>query len=112
MSVSGWIGVDLDGTLAEYHCWKGIEHIGKPIDPMMARVRNWLRDGVTVKIVTARATVPECIPHFHAWLKQHGLPELEVTNAKDFAMIEVWDDRCVEVKMNTGIPVNPKRRKP
>lgn len=26
----GWIGVDLDGTLAEYHGWKGAEHIGQP----------------------------------------------------------------------------------
>src|SRR5262245_48902352 len=27
----GWIGVDLDGTLAEYHGWKGIEHIDRPV---------------------------------------------------------------------------------
>lgn len=26
-----WIGVDLDGTLAEYNNWISIEHIGKPI---------------------------------------------------------------------------------
>ena len=37
----GWIGVDLDGTLAEYHGWQGIEHIGEPIPKMMARVRRW-----------------------------------------------------------------------
>lgn len=26
---SGWIGVDLDGTLAGYDGWVGPEHIGK-----------------------------------------------------------------------------------
>ena len=26
--MKGWIGVDLDGTLAQYDHWRGIEHIG------------------------------------------------------------------------------------
>jgi hypothetical protein len=29
---------------------------------------------------------------------------LEVTCVKDFAMIELWDDRAVGVLMNTGQP--------
>jgi hypothetical protein len=33
MSTGGWIGVDLDGTLAHYDGWKGIDHIGEPIKP-------------------------------------------------------------------------------
>ena len=37
---SGWIGVDLDGTLAEYHGWKGSEHIGPPIPLMVERVKS------------------------------------------------------------------------
>jgi hypothetical protein len=35
-----WVGVDLDGTLAEYHGFKGPEHIGKPIPKMVARVKR------------------------------------------------------------------------
>ena len=35
-----WIGVDLDGTLAEYHDWIGIHHIGRPITPMIERVQR------------------------------------------------------------------------
>jgi len=35
-------------------------------------------------------------------LIDNGLPELEVTNVKDFAMIELWDDRCKQVIINTG----------
>lgn len=54
MSTSGWIGVDLDGTLAEYNGWQGIDHIGKPIPKMVNRVKKWLSEGVQVKIFTAR----------------------------------------------------------
>lgn len=48
-----WIGVALDGILAEYHGWVGIHHIGKPIKPMVDRVRAWILDGKRVKIFTA-----------------------------------------------------------
>lgn len=108
MVIRGWIGVDLDGTLAEYHGWRGAGHIGDPIPAMMARVRKWIAAGVTVKIFTARATLPEQIPPVQAWLEQHGLPPLEVTNVKDFGMVELWDDRCIQVRPNTGEPVAPE----
>lgn len=108
MAIKAWIGVDLDGTLAEYHGWRGADHIGKPIPAMMERVRKWLAEGVTVKIFTARATLPEQIPPVRAWLERHGLPALEVTNVKDFGMVELWDDRCVQVRPNTGEPVAPE----
>jgi len=98
----GWIGVDLDGTLAKYDGWKGPENIGEPVPDMMARVREWLAAGKDVKIFTARAWLPEQIPYVMAWLVKHGLPELEVVCVKDFGMIELWDDRCVTVEMNTG----------
>lgn len=38
-----WIGVDLDGTLAEYTSWQGIEHIGPPIELMANRIREWAK---------------------------------------------------------------------
>jgi len=98
-----WIGVDLDGTLAEYHGWIGIHHIGKPIMPMVERVRLWIREGKKVKIFTARASEgPAAIEFIHAWLEKQGLPNLEVTNVKDFGMTELWDDRCVSVATNMG----------
>jgi len=100
--MSGWIGVDLDGTLARYTGWKGAEEIGEPIPAMMDRVRNWRAHGKTVKIFTARACIPEQIPPIQAWLSKHDLDGLEITNVKDFGMIELWDDRCVTVEINTG----------
>lgn len=102
MGQSGWRGVDLDGTLAFYDGWKGIEHIGDPIPLMKMRVEQWLERGDTVKIMTARAGVPECIPIIQDWCEKHGLPRLEVTDKKDFAVIEIWDDRAVCVRANSG----------
>ncbi|MEI7638711.1 MAG: hypothetical protein WCJ37_15480 [Syntrophus sp. (in: bacteria)] len=98
-----WIGVDLDGTLAEYHGWIGIHHIGKAITPMVERVQRWIDEGKKVKIFTARASEgPAATEFIHAWLDKQGLPKLEVTNVKDFGMTELWDDRCVSIATNTG----------
>lgn len=102
----GWIGVDLDGTLAEYHSWKNDGEIGKPITLMVNRVKNWLKQGLMVKIFTARISVDagkeETIKQIKAWCKQHIGQELEVTNVKDFTMMELWDDRARQVEKNTG----------
>lgn len=102
-----WIGVDLDGTLAFYDGWKGPDHIGEPIPKMMARVLGWLDKGRTVKILTARVAPgkgdeQQCRDVIMAWLDKHGLGSLEVTHAKDHKMIELWDDRVVQVIPNTG----------
>jgi hypothetical protein len=97
-----WIGVDLDGTLATFHRWRGLGYIGKPIPVMMTRVRGWVEAGYEVKIVTARASIEEGISPVKAWLAKHGLPDLEVVSGKDFDMIELWDDRAIQVLPNSG----------
>ncbi len=102
MSVSGWIGVDLDGTLAHYDGWRGMEHIGEPIQPMLDRVKLWLSKDNQVKIFTARACFAESIPFIEDWCEKHIGKKLQVTNVKDLACIELWDDRAVSVKINTG----------
>lgn len=115
-----WIGVDLDGTLAHYSTWdKQGQNIGEPVAEMMKRVREWINDGKTVKIFTARASEPENIRRVEAWLIENDLGGLEITNIKDFDMSELWDDRAVRVERNTGrilqgIPVRiwkPTRRR-
>jgi hypothetical protein len=97
-----WIGVDLDGTLAKHTEWKGSKHIGEPIPLMVARVRRWLNDGKNVKIFTARADDEVSVNAIKAWLKEHDLPDLEITNLKDRHMTKMWDDRAVAVEKNTG----------
>lgn len=120
----GWIGVDLDGTLAEWG--PGTSNpgnfmiIGDPIPLMVDRVRAWLADGRDVRIFTARvgpATVAECQVYdfltwedciayqrllIEAWCVQHLGQVLPITATKDFHMFELWDDRCQQVEPNTG----------
>lgn len=130
MSSKGWIGVDLDGTLAEYNGWKGAGHIGAPIKPMVERVKRWLAEGRDVRIFTARVYAPdyfeptdenaeryrEMMDRRHDAKKakiaidrfclEHFGRELEVTCTKDYGMLEVWDDRAVQVIPNSGIRVD------
>ncbi len=96
----GWIGVDLDGTLAHFDRSNG--GIGEPLRPMLSRVTDWLAQGVEVRIFTARASDPGQIPIVAAWLEKQGLSGLRITNVKDFDMIALWDDRAVRVQHNTG----------
>jgi len=104
MSDQGWIGVDLDGTLAYYDKWRGISHIGAPIPMMLRRVKQWLYDGKEVRIFTARVSAGDqnALEAIQQWLKEVGLPPLVITCMKDFNMTELWDDRAVQVEMNTG----------
>ncbi len=99
----GKIGVDLDGTLAHYDEWKGFDHIGKPIPKMMNRVKRWIKQGKKVVIFTARAdNGKKAIDPIKQWLKDNGLPDLEVTNIKTPDIQQFWDDRAIHVKANTG----------
>ena len=98
-----WIGVDLDGTLAKHNPSIGTYEIGEIVEPMKQRVLEWLAEGICdVKIFTARAGDVAQKVVIHQWLRNNGLPELEVTNAKDFHMVELYDDRAVQVLFNTG----------
>lgn len=100
--MNAWIGVDLDGTLAHYGNWKGKEFIGEPIPAMVERVKRWLASGKEVKIFTARAQEPGAIPYINEWQEKHLGVVLEVTNVKDYGCIEIWDDRAIQVIVNTG----------
>lgn len=105
--MNGWIGVDLDGTLAHYSGWKDGQ-IGEPIPAMLNRVKGWLASGLEVRIFTARvgwadaAVVAEQTELIENWCEKHLGQKLKVTATKDFEMIELWDDRAVSVQMNTG----------
>lgn len=97
----GWIGVDLDGTLAKYGGMHGPD-IGEPIMPMVNRVLDWLNAGQEVRIFTARACEPSFIPPIKEWCVKHLGREIPVTNQKDFSMISLYDDRAIQVEFNTG----------
>jgi hypothetical protein len=101
--MSGWIGVDLDSTLAYYEFGMASRLlIGNPIPLMLARVKEWLSEGMTVKLFTARACDPDQIEPIREWLNKHGLEQMEITNVKDYSCIEIWDDRAIQIIANTG----------
>lgn len=103
-----WIGVDLDGTLAHYDGWKGVDHIGEPVPAMLERVKRWLANGTNVRICTARVSPRDSQELLRShrviqeWCMKHLGQAIPVTNAKDFDMCELWDDRCIQVEKNTG----------
>lgn len=115
--MSGWIGVDLDGTLAVYRGWNGGE-IGEPVPAMIARVKEWLADGQEVRVFTARVAASGLVNGqgvaddngfaesqrqlIGDWCEQHLGQRLKVTATKDLGMVELWDDRAVTVEENTG----------
>lgn len=103
----GWIGVDLDGTLAFYDGWKGAAHIGDPIPKMLKRLQQWFTEGREVRIMTARVSPNkpdhyECLYAIQHWCMKHLGRLLPVTHEKDQYMVELWDDRVVQVIPNTG----------
>jgi len=105
-----WVGFDLDGTLAFYDYWRGASHIGKIIPRakllLIEEIRNGRIYNYTVKIFTARSTIPEHKQYVEQWLKDNGLPDLEVTNIKDYGMRKLYDDRAIQVIKNTGEIIN------
>lgn len=102
--------MDLDGTLALYGEWQGFAHIGEPVPLMAARVAVWLDAGHDVRIFTARVG-PGKTPEdtraskdaIDAWTLKHFGQTLPVTATKDFNMVQLWDDRAVQVISNTGL---------
>lgn len=110
MSSSGWIGVDLDGTLAFHDINRGPTHIGKPIPGMVKRVKQWVELGIEVRIFTARVGPGPWMDHhsdvvirtIQDWTREVIGVVLPVTATKDFGMIELWDDRAIQVLTNTG----------
>lgn len=107
-----WIGVDLDRTLAHYSQREGPNHIGEPIPKMLERVKQWLAQDICVRIVTARVysngtvernfEAQEARLAIERWCYAHLGEILPITCTKDFDMLELWDDRCVQVIPNTG----------
>lgn len=102
-SNKGWIGVDLDATLAYYTKWKGYYYIGKPVPSMIRKVKEALNNGENIKIFTARAGGgSRAVKFIQKWCLKHIGVELPVTNVKDQHCSEIWDDRAKQVKKNKG----------
>ena len=72
----GWYGFDLDGTLAKYDGWRGIDHIGEPVKPMVDLIKRMHGEGKVVKVMTDRVAPkekPEVKPN--PYLENHWVIE-------------------------------------
>lgn len=95
----GWLGVDLDGTLAKsYDGEFSPDNIGDPNPPVLRKVKRWLSDGRDVRVFTARAADAKNIPAVEAWCEKHLGRKLPVTNEKDPSCRAILDDRARMVK--------------
>lgn len=123
----GWIGFDLDGTLAYHDPDSGFKkEVGPPVGAdndgisLLDRVRVLISQGREVKIFTARiwplGTLEELNPKNSARVREaseqlrlirkfclQNLGQiLEVTCIKDPTMYKIVDDRAVTVERNTS----------
>lgn len=104
--VEKWIGVDLDGTLADTRTAPIAKYmIPSPVPAMVDRVKVWLKYGITVKVFTARmSSSPELWQlRIGNWTEQFIGTRLEATCCKDYGCIAIWDDIAIGVYPNTGI---------
>ena len=111
----GWIGVDFDGTLAVSVTKQWDGPLGPPIPLMVTRVKEWLAQEIEVRIFTARVSprhkdgslqditalllIKERIAD---WCEEHVGQRLECTCEKDHNIIQLWDDKAVQVVRDTG----------
>lgn len=105
----GWIGFDLDGTLAIHERGdRRMGYVGPPIKKAIKRVRKYLARGWDVKIVTARVgtATPEEIKKIEEWCLIHIGQVLPIVGNKDGSMVALFDDRAVGVESNTGELLN------
>jgi hydroxymethylpyrimidine pyrophosphatase-like HAD family hydrolase len=110
------IAVDFDGTLATYDGWKGVDHLGEPVEEMIQRVQAELDAGSAVTIFTARVnpnggSFQEALDATKSyvliaqWCVQHIGQLLPITHLKSQVWDEMWDDRAIQIVKNQGIPV-------
>jgi hypothetical protein len=104
----GWIGVDLDGTLAKSMQTQTYE-IGVPVRPMVQRVKTWLAHGEDLRIFTARVNpnhpkidIAHARSAIESWCELHLGQILPVTYEKDWDMLLLFDDRARQVERDTG----------
>ncbi len=119
----GWIGVDLDGTLAVVCDGMAATEIGAPVAPMVALVKQWIAAGEEVRIFTARvdggkeadlagynngheyADVERIREAIQDWSELHIGHRLAVTNEKTCATKAIFDDKAFNVLKNLGLIV-------
>lgn len=97
------IAVDLDGTLAHYEEFDP-RYIGDPVPEMLARVKQWLKDGFRIVIFTARVAdgKEETLSLIQNWIVEHIGEPLDITCRKTPDLEFLVDDKAIPIVKNTG----------
>lgn len=108
----GWVGFDLDGTVAQYTEFKGWQHIGDPVPGMINFIKKLRASGIQCKIFTARCsaesraidglTFEQVEKVIQDWTEKYIGERLPVTSEKGCSMICFFDDSAVQINKNTG----------
>ena len=108
----GWVGFDLDGTIAQYTGYKGWQHIGEPIPSMINFIKKLRSMGIPCKILTSRAaaesravdglTFEQVEQVVQDWTEKYIGERLPVVSEKGCSMIVLFDDSVVQINKNTG----------
>lgn len=105
----GWVGIDLDGTLAAWgKSWDGWS-IHEPIAKMVEKIHWLVENEIPWKIFTARVGHGDNSWNqgqrqlIQYWCQEHLGCVPEVTATKDHYMVVLWDDRAWNVVMDTGV---------
>ena len=101
--------VDFDGTMAHYDSWEQQgNNVGKPIKPMIEKIKGWLKKKYKISVFTARLThgaveSEKQIGLIQQFLRENGLPDtLPITCMKMHYMTHQICDRAFHVVKNTG----------
>lgn len=97
----GYVAFDFDKTIAVRNSGDSIFKAGAPIRAMVDLMKKYLSEGRKVKVLTARKGELQQRPVVK-FLKDNGFPPLEVINCKDSNLDILYDDKCIQVELNTG----------
>src|ERR1039458_4205115 len=98
-AAAGWVGFDFDGTLAEEVKPFNPAKTGKPIPKMLDLLKEYLRQGATVKIFSARVgAAPVGREAIDKWCMKYVGRKLPITDKKDHLMTKLYDDKAVNPK--------------
>lgn len=97
MSTGPTLGIDLDGTIAQYSGWIDEETIGDPIPGARAFLEALKAKGYSLQVFSARAGTPKGRQAIIHWLVRHQLVHLfdGVTSEKLYKFAAFVDDRAV-----------------
>jgi len=98
--------VDLDGVLAQYDGWKGVEYIGEPIQGAVEFIKDLVGTGCQVLIHTTRCTA-KVNPYprsflegmVRSWMRKHHFPRCDIYTGQGKPLAAAYvDDRAVVCK--------------